>query len=206
MHMSRLFRFPTVTKSIMASALLVLMAPGALQALDFDSDFIDFESDWLLEEGSEAIQNASSITLMASTPSPKERGRILIRPILETTPEEILESVFTVVASAVSAPLAARVFYYDDSRNYLGSEPLFGTLVPGTIVTLGNILSPAANVAGLRLRLYSNAQEGSVTFESVTITTPSTPIPEPTTAMLMTLGLAGLASIRRHPVAEQGVG
>lgn len=197
-NLSNSFRSSGLNAIVAFLLLLTLAVPGTALALDFDSDFVDYESDWLLEEGSEAIQNASSITLSAANPSPKMRGRILIRPILQTTPEEIVDSVFTVVASAVSAPLAARVFYYDENRNYLFSEALFGTIAPGTIVTLGNILSPTAEVAGLRLRLYANAQEGSVTFERVTITTPGTPVPEPGTAVMMGLGLAGLASVRRR--------
>lgn len=188
-------RFPQLLSVFLFAALLAL--PSTALALEFVSDFVDFESDWLLEEGSDALQEADSIVLSAAAISPKERGRILIRPILAATPEEIRSSTYILDASDVSAPLAARAFYYDAARNYLRSEPLFGTLGGGRIVALGTVLNPATDVAGIRIRLYSNAQGGSVRLSRFEIAEGLLPIPEPGTALLMTLGLAGLASVRR---------
>ena len=200
------------SRLIVVIAIFLVSVPSLASALDFESDF--YATDWMLDSGSEATQNASSITLSAAPVSEKERGRITLsaapvsekergritlRPILATTPAEILSLVFVVEASSVTAPLAARVFYYDNNRNYLGSDPLFGTLNSGTIVAMGTVLNPMANVAGLRVRLYSNAQTGSVTFERLTISGESIPpVPEPGTALLMSLGLLGLAAGTRR--------
>ena len=176
---------------------LLLAIPSLASALEFESEFDDFASNWLLESGSEADLEASSIVLRASDPSENMRGRILIRPILQTTPEEIMGLTFILDALEVSAPLAARAFYYDENRNYLGSDPLFGTLNAGRTVAFGTVLNPAANVRGLRVRLYSNAQTGSVTLDRFQISSSIPAVPEPGTALLMGLGLAGLASIKR---------
>ena len=190
-------RIPQLLFVFLVAGLLAL--PSTALALEFVSDFVDFESDWLLEEGSEALQEADSIVLSAAEISPKERGRILIKPILAATPEEIRSSTFILDASDVTAPLAARAFYYDSERNYLRSEPLFGTLEGGRIVTLGTVLNPASDVGGIRIRLYANAPTGSVRLSRFEIVEGLLPIPEPSTAFLMTLGLAGLASVRRAP-------
>ena len=190
-------RIPQLLFVFLVAGLLAL--PSTALALEFVSDFVDFESDWLLEEGSEALQEADSIVLSAAEISPKERGRILIKPILAATPEEIRSSTFILDASDVTAPLAARAFYYDSERNYLRSEPLFGTLEGGRIVTLGTVLNPASDVGGIRIRLYANAPTGSVRLSRFEIVEGLLPIPEPSTAILMTLGLAGLASVRRTP-------
>jgi hypothetical protein len=185
-------RNPSLLVSTLITILLFLPSVGS--ALSFQSDFSDFNDNWNLEAGTSVTHNAGSITLRASTPSERERGRILIRPILATTHAEIANLMFVVEASAVSAPFAARVFYYDDQRNYLGSDPLFGTQQAGTIVAAGTVLNPMENVGGIRVRLYSNAQEGSVTVNHLSITT----VPEPGTALLMGLGLAGLSAAGRR--------
>ncbi len=186
------------TRSFLLAGLTAacLMAASAASALEFNSDFSNFESDWLLESGSEVVQTPTSLTLSAAPVSPKQRGRILIRPILSTTPDEILDLVFTLEATQVSAPLAARVFYYDENRNYLDSDPLFGTTTAGTIVASGRVLTPHLDAAGIRVRLYSNAPTGSVTFTSFGIQTVSSPVPEPGTALLLGLGLVGLIVCR----------
>ena len=183
------------SRLLLAPIALLLSLPSVASALDFQSDFTDFSTNWLLEEGSEITQNPDSITLRATADSPKERGRILIRPILATVPEEIRNLTFVLEASNVTAPLAARVFYYDGDRNYLGSDPLFGTLDSGTIIATGTVLNPMATVAGIRVRLYSNSPQGSVTLGRLTISNGAIPqVPEPGTALLMGLGLAGLAA------------
>ncbi len=181
--------------SALAAALLFL-TPSLASALEFVSNFDDFSTNWLLEDGSEVIENADSIILSAAPVSPKERGRILIRPILATTPEEIATLTFIVDAPQVSVPFAARAFYYDENRNYLGSDPLFGTLEAGRVVALGSVLNPSTDVRGLRVRLYSNAPTGSITLDRLQIAAAFLPVPEPTTTLLMGLGLAGLASVR----------
>jgi len=186
---------------LLLSLAVALGLPSSAVALDFVSEFVDFESDWLLEEGSDALQDADSIVLSAAENSPKSRGRILIRLILSATPDEIRNATYILDASEVSAPLAARAFYYDSNRNYLGSEPLFGTLDGGRIVAFGTVLNPGIDVAGVRIRLYSNAQEGSVRLSRFEIAEGLLPIPEPGTSLLMGLGLAGLASVRRTPLA-----
>lgn len=180
---------------------LTCALPMSALALEFVSDFVDFESDWLLEEGSEVLQGPDSITLSAAEISPRNRGRILTRPILAATPEEIRGATYILDASEVSAPLAARAFYYDVERNYLGSDPLFGTLEGGRIVAFGTVLNPGSDVAGVRIRIYSNAQEGSVQISRLQITESALPVPEPGTALLMGLGLIGLTSVRRAPRA-----
>ena len=182
--------------------LLVLVYSAPALAIEFDSDFTDFANNWLLEAGSVMTQHADSITLAAAPVSEKERGRILIRPILATTPAEIQDLTFVLNAPDVSAPLAARAFYYDDNRNYLYSEPLFGTLQAGTIVALGTVLNPTADVRGLRVRLYSNAPTGSVTLERFRISAGSLPVPEPTSATLALLGLLGLSGAARRARAS----
>jgi len=190
------------TRHILAISVLFLIAiisPAVGFALEYQSDFDDFENNWLLEAGSEVDIDASSIVLRASDPSERDRGRILLRPILETTPGEIANLTFIVDTLEVSAPFAARAFYYDENRNYLGSDPLFGTLSAGQTVALGSVLSPSEAVRGLRIRFYANAPTGSVTLDRLTITTAAPPVPEPTTALLMGLGLAGLAGTRREP-------
>ena len=182
------------TRLLLVLIALLVSLPSLASALDFQSNFTDFDTNWLLEAGSEITQNPDSITLRAAAESPKERGRILIRPILATAPDEIRNLTFLLEASNVTAPLAARVFYYDGDRNYLGSDPLFGTLEGGTIITAGTVLNPMATVGGIRVRLYSNSQQGSVTLERLTITSGVIPqVPEPGTALMMGLGLFGLA-------------
>lgn len=192
-------RIPHLLFPFLLAGLLAL--PSTALALEFVSDFVDFESDWLLEEDTDALQEADSIVLSAAEISEKERGRILIRPILAATPEEIRAATYILDASDVTAPLAARAFYYDTARNYLRSEPLFGTLEGGRIVALGTVLNPAMDTGGIRIRLYANAPEGSVRLSRFEIVDGLLPIPEPSTALLMTLGLAGLASVRRVPSA-----
>jgi hypothetical protein len=187
-------------RSSVLAACLLFFSPSLANAIEFvsDFDFEDFATEWLHEEGSDVVDNGGSIILSAAAVSPKERGRILIRPILATTPEEISTLTFIVDAPEVSAPFAARAFYYDENRNYLGSDPLFGTLEAGRVIALGSVLNPGANVRGLRVRLYSNAPTGSVTLDRLEITKSLPPVPEPSTTILMGLGLAGLASVRPH--------
>ena len=177
--------------------IIAFLVPSFAQALEYSSDFDDFSNDWLLESGSDVDLNASSIVLRASDTSEKMRGRILLKSILATTPEEINHLIFTIDAPDVSAPFAARAFYYDENGDFLGSDPLFGTQSAGPTIALGTVLNPSTAVRGLRVRLYSNAQTGSITLDKFTITTPIQPVPEPNGALLMCLGLAGLASVRR---------
>ncbi|MCR9095263.1 MAG: PEP-CTERM sorting domain-containing protein [bacterium] len=179
------------------SLLIGLALPSSAMAVDFVSDFVDFESDWLLEDGSDALQDLDSIVLSAAEISPRQRGRILTQSLLAATPEDIRNATYILDASDVSAPIAARAIYFDAAGDFIRSEPLFGTLEGGRIIALGTVLNPDANTAGLKIRLYSNAPTGSVRFSEFKIEEGLNPIPEPGTTLLMGLGLAGLASVRR---------
>lgn len=186
--------------SLLFWVVVALALPGSAMALDYRSDFSDYASDWDLENGSAALQDNDSIVLSAAG-SPHQRGRILTKSILATTAGDILNSTFILDVNEMTAPVAARALFFDSAGNFIRSAPLLGSREGGRLVVSGTALNPDNDVAGLKIRLYSNGPTGSVRFSNFQITNEALPIPEPSTALLMGLGLGALAAVRYAPRA-----